>query len=109
MTIEEIYYSEDISVRTFNICKYNGLNDLNAIIEYYNKYKAFDNLRNCGRMSNEELVALSQKYNEGSDNSFAEIRVKNDEFNAMVNDLTRSQRELVNSFIDINRNQLSFS
>ena len=34
MTIEEIFYSEDISVRSLNVCKYNDLN-INAIVRYY--------------------------------------------------------------------------
>ena len=51
MTIEEIYNSEDISVRSMNVCNYNGLTDLSAIVKYYQenkklhilKPKTFDN------------------------------------------------------------------
>lgn len=45
MTIEEIYYSEDISVRSFNVCNDNDLKDLNAILKHYSEHKTFDNLR----------------------------------------------------------------
>jgi hypothetical protein len=60
MTIDEIFLCKKISIRTRNICKYNGLNDLQSIINYYRNKSTFLNLRNCGRKSNEELILLCE-------------------------------------------------
>ena len=62
MTIEQIYNSKDISVRAFNVCNDNGLNDLSSILQYYRKNRSFESLRNCGKKSNLELIAVRVKY-----------------------------------------------
>lgn len=98
MTIEEIYYSEDLSVRSFNVCNDNGLKDLPSILSYFQENKTFDNLRNCGRKSNEELIALCLKYIDKE--NLTQVIAK-------ISNLTRTQREIVNSFIEINVNNLT--
>ena len=35
MTIDEIYFNNDISVRTYNVCKYNGLDSIDKLKEYF--------------------------------------------------------------------------
>ena len=61
MTIEEIYKKEEISVRSYNVCKYNELHSVSDLKKYYYKYKSFEKLRNCGRKSNEELIEICNK------------------------------------------------
>ena len=107
MTIEEIYYSEDISVRSFNVCNDNDLKDLTAILKHYLKYSTFGNLRNCGRKSNEELIALCLKYKNYESNHFAEPIKAEINLDTTIDNFTRTQREIVNSFVEINANNLS--
>ena len=52
MTIEEIYYRKDFSIRSFNICNDTGLKNLALIMSYYRENGTFENLKNCGRKSN---------------------------------------------------------
>lgn len=77
MTIDEIFISNKISVRTRNICKNNGLYDLQSIINFYNDKNSFLNLRNCGRKSNEELISLciqkDDSFNLSNLNGYKEI------------------------------------
>ena len=107
MTIEEIYYSEDISVRSFNVCNDNDLKDLTAILKHYRENRTFINLRNCGRKSNEELTALCFKYIDYDSNYYAEPLKPEKQLITTITNFTRTQREVVNSFIDINTNNLS--
>ncbi|AQX08396.1 hypothetical protein [Elizabethkingia ursingii] len=106
MTIDEIYKNTDISVRSYNLCRYNNLNSLEKLLKYYNKHKSFKNLRNCGRKSNEELIEVCEKYliisykNEGE--NIEEIPIEE-----LLSKLTRIQREVINSFILVNTNSLS--
>jgi hypothetical protein len=107
MTIEEIYYSEDISVRSFNVCNNNDLKDLNAILKHYGEHKTFGNLRNCGRKSNEELIALCVKYIDYGSSQIVEPSKPEKQLITTISNFTRTQREIVNSFIEINANNLS--
>jgi hypothetical protein len=107
MTIEEIYYSEDISVRSFNVCNDNDLKDLSAILKHYRKNRTFDNLRNCGIKSNEELTALCLKYIDYDSNHLSEPVNTEKQLIKTLTNFTRIQREIVNSFIEINTNNLS--
>lgn len=104
MTIEEIYYSEDMSVRSFNVCKDNDLKDLAAILKYYHEKKTFNNLRNCGKTSNKELSQLCLKYI--SLENF-DTQKNQKPLTSIISSLTRTQREVTNSFIEVNFNYLS--
>ena len=107
MTIEEIYHSEHISVRSLNICKDNTIADLAALLKYYRENKTFDNLRNCGRKSNEELTSICLKYINNEDREFVEHTKKENKLIYLISDLSRTQREIINSFIEINLNNLT--
>lgn len=107
MTIEEIYYSEDISVRSFNVCNDNGLKDLSSILNYFQENKTFNYLRKCGRHSNEELIALCLKYIDKENLGEDESTKTENPLIAKTSNLTRNQREIVNSFIEINLNNLT--
>lgn len=107
MTIEEIYYSEDISVRSFNVCNDNDLKDLNAILKHYREHRTFGNLRNCGKKSNEELTDLCVKYKDYGNRQIVEPPKPEKQLFTTISNFTRTQREIVNSFIEINSNNLS--
>jgi hypothetical protein len=96
MTIEEIYYSEDISVRSFNVCNDNDLKDLNAILKHYREHKTFGNLRDCGRKSNEELIRLCLTYSNEDDLSANEIVMTENLFSKIVMNLSNKQTEEIN-------------
>lgn len=108
MTIDEIYKNEPISVRSYHVCKYNGLETLKEIIKFYRENKSFDKLRNCGNKSNQELTELYNKY-KNIDFGFQEIYpVKfENKFKIIISELSRNQREVINSFIQVNTNSLS--
>tara|TARA_R110000868_G_scaffold411457_2_gene704247 strand:- start:262 stop:2475 length:2214 start_codon:yes stop_codon:yes gene_type:complete len=107
MTIDEIYRKEEISVRSYHVCKYNNLNSVKDLKEYYYKHKSFDKLRNCGRKSNEELIEICNKYQgEYLENREIEIKKENP-LKIIISELTRVQREVINSFILVNTNSLS--
>lgn len=107
MTIEEIYYSEDISVRSFNVCNDNDLKDLNAILKHYREHRTFGNLRNCGKKSNEELTDLCVKYKDYGSSQIVEPPKPEKQLITTISNFNRTQREIVNSFIEINSNNLS--
>lgn len=108
MTIDEIYKNENISVRSYNVCRYNELDTLKEIIKFYRENKSFNKLRNCGKKSNEELTALYYKYKNidfGLDEIYS-AKIEN-KFKKIISELSRNQREVINSFIQINTNSLS--
>lgn len=107
MTIEEIYHFEDISVRSYNVCINNGLNDLATLLNYYQENKTFTNLRNCGKKSSEELNALCLKYIDNGYTGILEIEKEENNLVNFISNFTRIQREIVNNFIEINLNNLS--
>ena len=106
MTIDEIYKNEEISVRSYNVCRYNGLDSIDKLIEYYLKNSSFEKLRNCGRRSNEELIEICKKYQTTNADKTTEQANKNPLEEILAN-LTRLQREVINSFILVNANSLS--
>jgi len=107
MTIDEIYRKEEISVRSYHVCKYNNLNSIKNLKEYYYKHKSFSKLRNCGRKSNEELIEICNKFQvEYFEGLEIEIK-KGNPLKTIISELTRVQREVINSFILVNTNSLS--
>lgn len=107
MTIEEIYRKEKISVRSYHVCKCNNLNTIQDLKEYYYKHTSFYKLANCGRRSNEELIEICNKDpEENSENPEVEIK-KESPLKIITSELTRVQREVINSFIFVNTNSLS--
>ncbi|MCP2029005.1 hypothetical protein L1276_004184 [Flavobacterium sp. HSC-32F16] len=108
MTIDEIYKNENLSVRSYHACKYSGLETLEDIIKFYQENCSFDKLRNCGKKSNEELIELYNKY-KNTDFGFDDIyptKIEN-KLKIIISELSRNQREVINSFIQINTNSLS--
>jgi hypothetical protein len=106
MTINEIYRKGEINVRSFNICTDNRLNSLEELKIFFAKHNSFKKLRNCGNKSNEELIAVCKKYHlDDEDFLFPEKEENNLE--KIIFELTRTQREVINSFIIVNTNSLS--
>lgn len=58
----ELKITEGLSERAKNICLDNSLDSLFKVIEFYKANGDFLSLRNCGKKTNEELVAMAQKY-----------------------------------------------
>ena len=107
MNIVEIYKRGEISVRSYNVCRYNKLNSISDLKIYYNKNKSFERLRNCGQKSNVELINICHKYKEDNVEN-REIEIKNENpLKSIISNLTRVQREVINSFIFVNTNNLS--
>lgn len=107
MTIDEIYKKEEISVRSYHVCKYNELNSISDLKKYYYENKSFEKLRNCGRKSSEELIEICNKYpDDNFENKEIEVKKENP-LKSIITNLTRVQREVINSFIFVNTNSLS--
>jgi len=106
MTVSDIYRKGEISVRSYHVCKYNKLKTVSDIIEYYLDHKSFHKLLNCGRKTNEELIALCNKY-QVKQNLIKDSPKKNDLLEDTILGLSRLQREVINSFILVNTNSLT--
>lgn len=106
MTIDEIFKKKEMSVRSYNLCRYNGLDSIEKLNEYYLINHTFEKLRNCGRRSNEELIEVCKNHPSMIINNA--IEVKDEELlEVILTGLTRLQREIINSFIQVNTNSLT--
>ncbi|MGD0712002.1 MAG: hypothetical protein ABR968_12580 [Bacteroidales bacterium] len=65
-TLNELVVNNNLSERAFNILRYNGLNNLKDIFEFFYKTRTFMKIRNCGFMTNCELLAIIKKYKKKS-------------------------------------------
>ena len=66
---DELISNLELSERTRNICRYNGLLTIKQLSIYYKRYNSFLNLRNCGEKSNLELIALINPDKDSYNNS----------------------------------------
>lgn len=105
--LSEELISEKLSMRSLNICKYSNLNDITSLLAHFRKYGNFLNVRNCGMKSNEELISVCLKYNDYYESDFSEQIKPEKQLISIIKNFTRAQREIVNSFIEINTNSLS--
>jgi hypothetical protein len=62
MIIEELFRERKLSVRTLNVCQYNGLTNLRNILLFQTKNGSFLKLRNCGKLSNDELEKICEEF-----------------------------------------------
>ncbi len=108
ITIDEIYDKEDMSVRSYHICKDNNFYYVSDLISFYHKNKSFDKLRSCGQKSSKELVNICNKFQirNSTDNLKIEIGGEKVLLN-IVEKLNRIQREVINSCIYVNTKSLS--
>lgn len=107
MTIDEIYKKEEISVRSYHVCKNNELHSVSDLKKYFYKNKSFEKLRNCGRKSNEELIDICNKYQDEYIEKLETETKKEKPLKNIISNLSRIQREVINSFIEENTNNLS--
>ena len=110
MTIDEIYRKEELSIRSYHVCRGNNLNSVKELKEYLYKNKSFKKLRNCGRKSDEELISICRSYYEKGidsiDKGNGEI-IAGNPLKKTIFELNRTQREVINNFIIVNTNNLS--
>lgn len=100
MKIEELYQNEKISARALTICKNNSIESLNELIEYFIKNKSFLRFRNCGKKSNNELIEICNSYKK-------EYSSQENPLNKITSELTNTQEETINNFINLNTNNLT--
>lgn len=107
MTVEEIFNRNEISVRTYNVCRDNKLFTLSDLKNYFHANKSFKGLRNCGTKTNRDLIEICTKNNVNTDHKKEDNNQKEKPFENTVSELSRVQREVINSFIVVNTNSLS--
>lgn len=105
MTIDKIFKNKKISVRSYNVCKSNKLNTIFELKDFYNKRGSFRYLRNCGSASNIELISICNNYDDINFEENYENEENSPKNIALI--LNRIQREVINSFILVNINNLS--
>jgi len=101
MTLDEIRKKDNLSVRAYNVCFQNNLNDLKSILSYHSYYGTFINLRNSGIKTNQELINLCRKYQNHNDIVLI-VQEKQKSTEEIIHNLTREQREVINSLIVLN-------
>jgi len=109
ISLDKLAEIENFSVRSYNLCHYNGLDSLYEILAFFNEYKNFLRIRNCGRKSNIELVNLCKKYERFDINStfskqeeITEISIRQ-----QLSNLTVRHRNILNNIIDNQYRELS--
>ena len=108
MTIESIYLSGEISVRSYNSCKSSEIDTVKELIEYYEAFHSFLRLRMCGEKSNLELIKICEIYSnsyESIENKVCEDVI--DKIEDKVLDLNSLQKQIVNHYISIEISKLS--
>jgi hypothetical protein len=113
MTIEELFTSKIINVHCYTICRNNGLDNVQDILNYYLINKTFLNLKNCGNKANDELIDLCLKnYNVSKQNTeFDKFLISNEESELKLtfesDNLNVSIEERLNSDFHFGTNNLS--
>lgn len=105
ISLRELTHKENLSVRSSNVCEWNGLNDLLAILNYFWENNDFLGLRNCGQKSNTELIKLCQKYDD-----FISRPIKEKPENPIekqIDSLTVRQKKILNNLIESQASNLS--
>ena len=108
--LDELADVEGLSVRTYNICKYNDLLNLDDILQFFWEYGNFKKIRNCGDKSNRELLSLCEKSEyilinktkpEQKDVKHTLIKI--------INNLSVRQKAIINNLLITKFNSLSNS
>lgn len=100
--LKELSDIENLSVRTVNICKYNGLLDLNKILQSFWENGDFKKLRNCGSNSNKELIDICNKYENSiirPPEPITENQKEKNIFIETIDNLTIKQKAVLNNII----------
>lgn len=110
MTIDQIYNRGELSIRSYHACKYNSMVTIYELKQYLIKNKNFMRFQNCGKKSNEELIKLCNNYYlDGIDiiNNENQKKITENPLKKIITELTRTQREVISSFILVNTNSLT--
>jgi len=62
LSLDELNAQENMSVRAYNVCCGNNLTSLSKILEYYSFSRNFLKLSKIGKLTNEELINICDKY-----------------------------------------------
>ena len=98
ISLKELTELENLSVRSSNVCEWNGLNDLQGILNYFWDNNNFFGLRNCGQKSNTELIELCQKYEDFA--TKPKIVKPENPIENLIDNLTARQRKILNNLIE---------
>jgi len=104
MTIDEIYRNGEISLKSYNVCKYNELHSVRDLKTYLYEKKG---LKKIQKRCKEELIEVCINYQGISTENRVSEAQKINSLKQIVSELTRIQREVINSFILVNTNSLS--
>ena len=63
--LEQLYHLENLSARACNACRSIRLNSLSQILTFYKQHGTFLIIRNAGQKTENDLVALCSKYENG--------------------------------------------
>jgi hypothetical protein len=107
LTLNSLLHSGLVSVRSFNVCNSQGLNDIYSILKFFLKHKTFNKLKNCGNKSDKELTLLCIEYIEQQNFNFAQPNQPKKSIINLISNLSRTQREIINSYIEIAIKKLS--
>ena len=62
ISLDSLLKDGQLSVRSTNLCRASGLTSLSRIIAFYERFEGFSMIRNCGTLSNNELIALCENH-----------------------------------------------
>ncbi len=105
ISLEKLSEIENLSIRSTNVCEWNGLKDLTSILSYYWENIDFLGLRNCGQKSNTELIELCKKYEDFAEKPILEI--PENPLKKHLENLTVRQKQILNNIISSQFNELS--
>jgi RNAse (barnase) inhibitor barstar len=98
MSIDDLTQYYNLSARAFNVCNFNKLHDLGAVLTYFIENRDFMNLRNIGRKTDIELCVLCKNIlQDGGVNNL--IAQEKEETNAILDTLTFNQDKLINQIL----------
>ncbi len=105
ISLSKLIHKENLTVRSSNVCEWNGLNDLLGILNHFWDNNNFLNLRNCGQKSNTELIELCKKYEDFPLRPIKE-RLENP-IEKQIESLTVRQKKILNNIIESQASNLS--
>ena len=98
ISLEQLAKMENLSICSSNVCEWNGLKNLTAILSYYWENNDFLGLRNCGSKSNIELIELCKKYEKYI--SQPEKIIPENPIEKQIDSLTIRQKKILNNSIN---------
>ena len=105
LSIKKLLELDALTFKAYSACGYNHLYSLNDIIRHYNKNRTFLNLPNLGQKTNDWLIELCNKVKDGA--FIYGFTTIDSGLETIVNQLSDLKISIINSFIEINFNNLS--